>query len=286
MLPLTAAAEPSPLAEHVVLVSLDGLRPEFYLDPTWPAPLLQQMAREGAHARAVRPVFPAVTYPSHTTIVTGALPARHGVYYNQPFEHQGQSDAWYWYEEAIRLPTLWDAVRQAERTSAAVSWPVTVGAPIDWNVPEVWSLDPEEDPISAMRAATRPAGLFEEIEREATGKLDGSNFGIDYLSRDSRAGAAAAYLLERHRPSLLALHLIEVDHFQHEAGEDAPIVRRALAMADSAISLLVTARSACWWRRRSGPASRSGPRSLSPATTASWIFTPGWRPTFGSPGPG
>src|SRR5690606_41355692 len=52
-------------ADHVVLISVDGFRPEFYLDERWPAPMLQRMAREGAHARAVRGVMPTVTYPSH-----------------------------------------------------------------------------------------------------------------------------------------------------------------------------------------------------------------------------
>ena len=57
-------------ADHVVLVSVDGFRPDFYLDAGWPAPTIQKMAREGAHAERVRVVFPSVTYPAHTTMVT------------------------------------------------------------------------------------------------------------------------------------------------------------------------------------------------------------------------
>jgi uncharacterized membrane protein YdcZ (DUF606 family) len=41
---------------------------------------LQRILREGAHASGVRGVLPTVTYPSHTTIVTGIWPARHGIY--------------------------------------------------------------------------------------------------------------------------------------------------------------------------------------------------------------
>ena len=73
--------------DHVVLISIDGFRPEFYQDTTWPAPMIQQMAQEGAQARAVRGVFPSVTYPSHTTMITGSVPRRHGIYYNTPFQH-------------------------------------------------------------------------------------------------------------------------------------------------------------------------------------------------------
>ncbi len=221
--------------KHVVLVSIDGLRPEFYLDSTWPAPTIQQMAREGAHAKRVRGVFPTVTYPSHTTIVTGALPIRHGIYYNEPFEPEGQTGRWYWEESSIRVPTLWDAVHQAGLESAALSWPVTVGAPIDHNVPEVWSLNRDATPLQEMRSKSTPAGLFEEIELEATGRLGQGNFGSDYLTRDDRAGAAAAYLLEKYKPALLAVHLVQADHFQHQAGREGAIVSRAVATVDRAI---------------------------------------------------
>jgi hypothetical protein len=222
-------------ADHVVLISIDGLRPEFYRDPAWPAPTLQQMAREGVHAEGVRGVFPTVTYPTHTTLVTGALPARHGVYYNTPFEPEGQTGRWYWEEAAIQVPTLWDAVRAAGLDSAAISWPVTVGAPIDRVLPEVWSLDPDAAPLSAMREASRPAGLWEELEREATGRLSARSFSADWINRDDTTGAAAAYLLETHRPALLAVHLLSNDHFEHEAGRDAPVVRRAVGAVDRAV---------------------------------------------------
>ena len=116
-----ASSQEKPRAEHVVLISVDGMLPAHYLDPAWPAPMIQLMAREGAHAKGVRSVFPSVTYPAHTTIVTGALPIRHGIHYNSPFEPEGQTGRWYWDEEEILVPTLWDAVREAGRKSASLT---------------------------------------------------------------------------------------------------------------------------------------------------------------------
>jgi len=223
------------LADHVVLVSIDALRPAFYRDLTWPMPTLQLFASSGAYADSVRSVFPALTYPAHTTIVTGELPARHGVTHNRPFEPAGQSGRWLWEAEHIRVPTLWDAVRAGGGTTAAISWPVTVGAAIDWNVPDVWPLD-DGDPMVPIRATTTPAGLIEELEREATGPLRGANFGIRQLAREDRVGGIGAYLLERHRPTLLLMHCIGTDHVQHELGRDNPRLRRACGAADRAIS--------------------------------------------------
>ncbi len=233
---LTAAPlAAQPRADHVVLVSVDGFRPDFYLPgSSWPAPNIQQMARDGAHAEGVRGVFPTVTYPSHTTIVTGALPARHGVYYNRPFEPEGQTGEWYWFESSIQVDTLWDAVRAAGKQTAAISWPVTVGAPIDRFVPETYSLDPDSDRLAPMREGTTP-GLWQELEREATGRLSLRNYGAAYLTRDDTTGAMAAYVLETHRPALIALHLITTDSAQHAHGRESDRARRAVAAADRAI---------------------------------------------------
>lgn len=232
----------TPRSEHVVLISIDGLRPEFYRDATaFGAPTIQQMARDGVHAMGVRGVFPSVTYPSHTTLITGATPARHGIYYNSPFEPGGQTGRWYWEADSIRVPTLFSALRKAGRTSAAVMWPVSVGAPVDFLVPEVWSLDPSEERMLPMRQLATP-GLIEELERDATGRLnDRGSFNGDWLSRDDRLGAMAAHILETRRPTFTALHLIGTDHFQHEQGRTGDKVSRAVSALDRAIGQLVDA---------------------------------------------
>ncbi len=247
---LSLACADSRHPDHVVLISIDGFRPDFYQDTTWPAPMIQQLAQEGAQARAVRGVFPSVTYPSHTTMITGAIPRRHGIYYNTPFEPEGQTGRWYWHASAIRVPTLWDAVREAGLKSASLGWPVSVGAPIAWNIPEFWSLERDVPALDAIRSATRPLELFAEVEREATGPFTDSDF-EDRLLRDDRIGVAAAYLLEQYRPALLTVHLIAVDHFQHESGRDAPMVRRAVATVDRAVRYVVEA------AQRSGIQSRT-----------------------------
>jgi hypothetical protein len=86
-----------------------------------------------------------------------------------------------------------------------------------------------------VRAATTPPGLFEELEREATGRLRGENFGLGWLTREDRVGDIAAYLFERHRTTLLLMHLIGTDHMQHERGRNNPMTRRAVGAADRAL---------------------------------------------------
>ncbi|MFC3415390.1 alkaline phosphatase family protein [Algoriphagus hitonicola] len=228
-------------ANHVVLISIDGFRPDFYLDKSWPAPNLQEMASEGVRALGVTGVFPSVTYPSHTTIITGRKPKDHGIYYNSPFEPEGQTGRWYWETEKIQVPTLWDAVRKEGLKSASFIWPVSVGAPIDYNLPEFWSLEQGFGRIEPMREMENPKGLLAEMEEEVLGKLNERTFNGDYLNREDRIGEMAGYILETYKPNLITLHLIATDHFQHEEGRDGPMVRKSLAATDRAIGKIVEA---------------------------------------------
>src|SRR5690242_1197419 len=132
---------------YVVMISIDGLIPEYY---TAPAPLglnvptLSQMKLNGAYAEGVEGVYPSVTYPSHTTLITGVRPALHGIIQNRIFEAPNgpQTKEWYWFSKDLKIETLWSMARRAGLTTGNVGWPVTAGAEIDYSVPEI--ADPTE----------------------------------------------------------------------------------------------------------------------------------------------
>ncbi len=228
-------------SKHVVLISIDGFRPDFYIEEKWPAPYLKEMAEKGAYAQGVRGVFPSVTYPSHTTLITGAMPANHGIYYNSPFEPEGPTGRWYWEESLIQTQTLWDAVREAGLTSASFFWPVSVGAPVDYNVPEVWSPEEGYGELEVTRQHEMPKGFMAELETEVAGKLNSTTFNGDYMNREDRTGEMAAYTLEKYKPNFMTVHLIATDHFQHVEGREGPMVHKALAAADRAVGKMVEA---------------------------------------------
>src|SRR5580704_13430426 len=129
-------------APLLVVISIDGLRPDYVTAADAhgaKVPNLRRFMKEGTYADGVTGVVPTVTYPSHTTLVTGVWPATHGILANTTFDPlQKNYQGWYWYAEDIRVPTLWDAAGQAGRSTASVQWPVTVGAKITWDIPEVW----------------------------------------------------------------------------------------------------------------------------------------------------
>src|ERR1700761_9406491 len=165
MAPVAAQAAP------VLMISIDGLRPGDVLDADargFTAPALKKLVAEGVYANGVRNALPTVTYPNHTTLITGVWPARHGIANNPTFDPlQKNMGGWYWYAEDIKTGTLWDAVHQAHGKVASLSWPVSVGAAsIDFDLPEYWRANNPED-LKLVRALATP-GLVASLEK-ATG---------------------------------------------------------------------------------------------------------------------
>ena len=223
---------------HVILISIDGFHPDMYLDKSWPAPNLSYLAKEGTYADYLLSVFPSYTYPSHTAMVTGALPARSGILFNQPVnDHSG---AWNWFARSVRVPALWQVLKAKSYSTAAIEWPATVGADITWNLPEIWSADHPGDRITEARKYATP-GLAEAIEQNATGKLDSMNFNDDYLLLDENLGRATAYVFKTRKPVFMAVHFANVDSYEHDYGRDADSVRMALETDDRAIGNILEA---------------------------------------------
>src|SRR5687768_1236779 len=83
-----SAAAQTAVDRHVIVVSIDGLGPDFYRRPEEMGvklPNLTMLRDEGSWAWGVVGQYPSVTYPSHTSIVTGVRPATHGIVYNTIF---------------------------------------------------------------------------------------------------------------------------------------------------------------------------------------------------------
>jgi predicted AlkP superfamily pyrophosphatase or phosphodiesterase len=222
---------------HVVLISIDGFHPDMYEDSIWPTPNLRGLMKRGTYADHMKSVFPSYTYPSHTAMLTGALPARSKINFNQPIGSKGE---WFWFTSAVKVPTLWQVFKTQGLTTAAVEWPVSVTPDIAWDLPEIWDIRHPDDRITAARQyATR--GLIEEVEQNATGKLDSTNFNDNYYSLDENAGRAAAYIFATHKPAFMAVHFATVDGFEHNQGRDGDSVRLAVACNDRAIGDILEA---------------------------------------------
>ncbi|HUO22396.1 MAG TPA: ectonucleotide pyrophosphatase/phosphodiesterase [Caulobacteraceae bacterium] len=228
-------------AAPVLMISVDGLRPGDVLEADQrgvTAPYLTGMAKRGLYATGVRNALPTVTYPNHTTLVTGVWPARHGIEANVVFDPLRKSyEAWYWYSPMIRVPTLWDAVHAQHRLTASLGWPVTVDNPsIDENLPEYWRARIPGD-ADLLHALSTP-GLPELVAPTGFKLMD---VVVTEPAEDEAKAKAAAAIYAAKRPYFMTLHLSSLDHFEHLYAPGSPQAYGALQRIDAAIAGLVAA---------------------------------------------
>ena len=217
---------------RVVMICIDGLMPEAYLEPDrlgLRVPTLRALEAGGAFARAVEPVFPSVTYPAHTTLVTGVPPNAHGITSNRPIDPLAKNQlGWFWYAEDIAVPTLWSAVEAAGKPAGVIAWPVTVGADVAFRVPEYWRAGTADDQ-KLLRSLSTP-GLLAAVERtypELWSKLTPPDV------HDDAQFAIARYLLAHADPTLLLVHVWQTDDAQHAHGPRSPQALAAIEAVDA-----------------------------------------------------
>jgi len=83
----TPVPTPLPAARRVLIISLDGLRPESIAAA--PMPNLQALMQISAYTLSAQTIFPSATLPAHTSMLTGLCPAKHGVDWNDYLPEKG-----------------------------------------------------------------------------------------------------------------------------------------------------------------------------------------------------
>lgn len=218
-------------AKHVIIITVDGFRPDFYLDPAWNANNIRSLMQDGAYTLGQNSVFPSMTYPSHTTIVTGVQPAKHGVYYNGMFEPNGSTGKIYWNDTSIHVPTLWKAVQDKGLKAAALLWPVSADAPVTYNLPDIGSLGE-----TVREQYSRPAGFVDALKAEVFNGATRIEYG-----KDTNVAKIGAYVIRKDQPTLMTIHFFSVDHAEHMQGREGDSVKAAIAGADAGVGIIVKA---------------------------------------------
>lgn len=179
---------------------------------------------EGAgRCMAVNSVYPSITYPAHTTIVTGRYPCHHGVVNNTKIQPGRKSPDWYWQRKYIRGTTLYDEARSKGMTTAALLWPVTAKAKITYNVPEIFANRPWTNQILTSLANGTPMYQFRLNQ-----KFGHLRNGIREPELDNFTHASLIYTLEKYRPDLTLVHFTDVDSQKHDYGTESPQVWAAM----------------------------------------------------------
>ena len=216
----------------LLVISVDGLDHRYLRDADSMGlriPTLRKLTREGAWADGVVGVVPTVTWPSHTTIITGVTSEVHGILNNDRPKEEGGGR--YWFRKYLKATPLYDAAKQAGLKTAAVEWPVTVDAAIDFNIPEVFEKRGAGMDMEAHEKHATP-GLMDKIATEYP------SFPQEWMDDRTRT-LAVLYLLKREKPDLLLVHLVDHDEEAHAAGPFSKRSKAKLEYVDELIGQMV-----------------------------------------------
>ena len=224
---------------RVILISIDGLAGDILNQPDIKKnyPNLFRLMGMGEYCTKVQTVFPSLTYPSHTSMISGVTPNKHGIINNRPFVPEKNFVDWFWYADSIKVPTLITQAREKKLVTLGVSWPVTVGAKMDWMLPEMKSVNDSISTLDLVRMHDRPDTFLESAKVRGVVPKDGNPSGYN---RDLLLHEIFMDAFTRKAPHLSLYHMIETDIVQHKFGKETPEAKNAFMFMDSLVGNIMT----------------------------------------------
>lgn len=180
--------------------------------------------------------YPSYTHSIHTSISTGCYPATHGVNSNEHPEPGNLEPVWFESCTDVKVPTLAQEARRHGYTVAEVYWPLTLGDDAEWNIHRAGIHVIPENEQEVIRRRSTP-GFFDEVYpyiREAF------SMSRDYAS-DEVCFRTAEYLIDRHQPDFMEIHLVAIDHIRHHDGVYSRALHDAYRYLDGGFGRILAA---------------------------------------------
>ena len=222
------------MSKKLVVLSYDALQSDD-LKFLSKLPYFSQILKSAAVVQNIHEIYPTLTYPIHTSIVTGVYPDRHGIFHNQKasilpdapdFSIMGSD--WYWQKDNIKVRTLQDAVWECGGTVSTVLWPVTAGDQRGYNLPEIWPVKVKNEDAKI-------------VYEKAASKIVMDKYYDNFISRYNWSSnddmvhygvEIALDILETQKPDLFLCHLVHLDHIRHVYGDHGPMIDDCLKQLD------------------------------------------------------
>ena len=221
---------------YVVIISIDGFPTDALWDDRLPLPAIRSLAENGVYSTRLIPSTPTVTWPNHTTLVTGVYADKHGVLTNGRFVRTHNGVGRYSNLDRSELtthPAIFDVAYEAGLVTADVNWPVTRNAEtLHFSFPDAPAAIRHTTP--QLLEELLEAGILKD-DREMTFRSG------TILNRDEIWTATAEHLILNHQPNLLLFHLLNVDSTHHQFGEGTHPGLTALTLADSHVKRILDA---------------------------------------------
>ena len=201
------------MGKKLLVLSFDALGGEDfeYMKGT---PEFKEFFEQAAICTNVSSIYPSVTYPCHTSIVTGKYPKNHGVLANTLFQPKRvNAPDWYWQRKYIKSDTIFDAAIRSGMTVGAFLWPVTARSKIHYLLPEIVPNRIWDNQVMAALRNGSPSfllGIFKRYHHLLNG--------IHQPHLDNFVTESVIHTLKAKSPDMMLIHFTDLDTARHNSG--------------------------------------------------------------------
>jgi len=218
--------------QRLFLISLDavGSKDMEYMSSL---PNFGRFLKDAAYCPNVKSVYPTLTYPAHTSIITGRYPIHHGVVNNTMFQPKRLKPDWFYRRKNIVGTTLYDEVIKKGWKAASLLWPVTGKSRIHYNLPEIHPYRWWQTQITTT--------LFQGSAGYILGLLPYLtmiNKGTRQPALDDFVHKSALHTIRKYNPNLVMVHYLDVDFTRHGYGLNNNHVKEAMQRMDKRLGEL------------------------------------------------
>jgi len=223
------------LTDHLIVISFDCLS-ALDFPMLKELPHFNELLKNGSYCENVETIYPSLTYPCHTSIVTGNYPNRHGIVNNTFLQPGWLSPDWYWHRKHIKGTTLYDEAKKQGMKTAALLWPVTARAKIDYHMPEIFANRPwhHQIPVSLWNGS-----FFYQLEMNF--RFGHIRKGLKQPALDEFVLESTVYTIKCKKPDLLLVHFVDLDSQRHYHGFSSKEAVSAIRRHDKRLGRIVDA---------------------------------------------
>lgn len=222
------------ISKNLIVLSFDALSKKDF-DYFSKLPNFSKLLSSGSHSKNVESVNPTLTYACHSSIITGYRPIKHGVYTNTLLQpNRLESPDWHWQRKYIKKDTVYDLAGRNGLKVASLLWPVTAGAKIKYNLPEIW---PNRKWQNQIMMSTLNGSLSYQLELNK--KFGHIRKGVQQPYLDDFTTESVIYTIKKYKPNLLLAHFIDLDSMRHYKGHDSVEAKEAIDRLDQRLGKII-----------------------------------------------
>ena len=188
----------------------------------------------GSYVNHVEPVYPSLTYPCHCSIVTGRYVKGHGVPHNEIVEAENPKAPWYSLRKSIKCDTFLDEAHKYGLKTCSLTWPVSGGADIDYNLPMIVPISYQGDNPEQFYHNYSTQELIDRYFWKYDHYLKGVERNLDAFTM-----SCALDIIEDYgQPDIMLVKTCDLDTVKHCNGIMNEQVERQLRIHDEQLGLL------------------------------------------------